>query len=186
MKRYNYYRCSSVTKRDWEACSTKQVSAERLEQYIVENLGRIAVDKEYVESFVFRLKNESIGGQAGLELSPSQSQLTPEMVTQTLQSFISKVKTETGQSSNLLAKRTIQKINYSPQTIKISFVTEPNSIDFVQNSSSALHAENWVNVLPNETKKATTVPVRELVMADSAPLAGRVQNCRMEKPIKWN
>ncbi len=165
MKRYNYYRCSSVTKRDWEAWSTKQVSAERLEKYIIENLGRIALDKEYVESFVFRLKNESTGGQAGFELSSSQSQLTPEMVTKTLQSFISKVKTETGQSLNLLSKRTVQHIQYSPEKIKISFVTEPKSIDSVWDSSSALHAED-------KNKKAGTMSIGQLVPANSARSPG--------------
>ena len=38
LKRYYYYRCTSVNHKDWQACSIKEVSAERIENYILENL----------------------------------------------------------------------------------------------------------------------------------------------------
>ncbi|MBU3942794.1 zinc ribbon domain-containing protein, partial [Patescibacteria group bacterium] len=57
LKRYYYYRCNSTTKKDWKACSVKQVSAERIENYILENLERISIDKDYVENFVFKLNH---------------------------------------------------------------------------------------------------------------------------------
>ena len=56
-KRYYYYRCTSTHHKDWQACSTKQVSAIRLERYILENLERISIDKNYVENLVFRLNH---------------------------------------------------------------------------------------------------------------------------------
>jgi len=37
MKRYYYYRCTSVNKKGWQTCSTKEISADRLEKYILEN-----------------------------------------------------------------------------------------------------------------------------------------------------
>ncbi len=39
--------------------SVKQVSAERLENFCLENLERISVDKNYVDNLVFRLNNDN-------------------------------------------------------------------------------------------------------------------------------
>jgi len=55
LERYYYYRCNSTHHKDWQSCPIKQVSAERLENYILENLERISLDKDYIENFVFRL-----------------------------------------------------------------------------------------------------------------------------------
>ena len=59
LKRYYYYRCTSVNKKGWQACLTKEVSAERIENYILENLERISSDQNYIENLVFRLNNKS-------------------------------------------------------------------------------------------------------------------------------
>jgi site-specific DNA recombinase len=53
LTRYYYYRCTSTMKQDWQSCPVKQVSAERLENFCLENLERIAVDKNYIENLVF-------------------------------------------------------------------------------------------------------------------------------------
>src|SRR3989344_6062694 len=59
LNRYYYYRCTATMKQDWQACSVKQVSAERLEDFCLENLERISVDKNYIENLVFRLNNDN-------------------------------------------------------------------------------------------------------------------------------
>ena len=70
LKRYYYYRCTSTNKKSWQACSIKQVSAERLEDYVLENLERISLDKNYIENLVFRLNhNLKTSHQKGLEPS---------------------------------------------------------------------------------------------------------------------
>ena len=53
LKRYYYYRCISTNKKSWQVCSIKQASAERLENYILENLERISLDKNYIEKPCF-------------------------------------------------------------------------------------------------------------------------------------
>ncbi|MEW6095691.1 MAG: recombinase family protein, partial [bacterium] len=68
IKRYYYYRCTITSKRDWNACSIKQVNADRLEKYVFENLERISLDKHYIDSLIFRLKNNPVGDRIGLEL----------------------------------------------------------------------------------------------------------------------
>ena len=137
MKRYYYYRCTSVQKYDANACSTKQVSADRIEQYTLENLDRIAVDKEYIESLLSKLKSEASGGGLGLKPKQPEFQLSAEVVTQAIQSFVSEVKSKTGVNRNLLSKRTIQDICYSTDKIKISLLLQPNSIDSGVNSTAA-------------------------------------------------
>ena len=55
MKRYYYYRCTSTFKKDWNNCNTRQVSANRLEDYIFQNLKRISRDKHYIDSLILML-----------------------------------------------------------------------------------------------------------------------------------
>lgn len=67
-RRYYYYRCTSTFKKDWNNCNTRQVSANRLEDYIFKNLKRISRDKHYIDSLIFRLNYGLLGNRIGLEL----------------------------------------------------------------------------------------------------------------------
>jgi len=71
LRRYYYYRCTCVNKKGWQACSTKEVSAERIENYILENLERISLDKDYIDNLVFKL-NHNLNS-----LSPDLKNSTP-------------------------------------------------------------------------------------------------------------
>ena len=54
-RRYYYYKCYKV-KRDVETpCSIREVNAEKLELFLIENLSRISQDRNYIENLVFRL-----------------------------------------------------------------------------------------------------------------------------------
>ena len=122
LNRYYYYRCTATMKQDWQACSVKQVSAERLEDFCLENLERISVDKNYVENLVFRLNNdEQAGHRAGYELTDGCSKFSTESISDTLKFFHNGLKTTKGIERNLLAKRFLSNIFYSPESIKIRF-----------------------------------------------------------------
>ena len=122
MNRYYYYRCTSTTKFDWQSCSVKQVSAERLENFCLENLERISIDKSYVDNLVFRLNHElEAGHRDGHELSASCSKFSSESISDTLRFFINGLKTTKGIEKNLIAKRFLSNIFYSPESIKIRF-----------------------------------------------------------------
>jgi len=127
LTRYYYYRCTSTMKQDWQACSVKQVSAERLENFCLENLERISVDKNYIENLVFRLNNDfQTPRRAGYELTEAYSkfpQFSAEKIADTLIFFISALKNSKGIERNLLAKRFLEKIAYSPESIKIRFIS---------------------------------------------------------------
>ncbi len=126
-RRYYYYRCTSTTKFDWDTCSVKQVSAERLENFCLENLERISIDKSYIENLVFRLNHDvKAGHRDGHELTDSSSKFSTESVSDTLKFFLNNLKTTKGIERNLLAKRFLSNIFYSPEIIKIRFISRPS------------------------------------------------------------
>ena len=134
LTRYYYYRCTSTIKQDWQTCSVKQVSAERLENFCLENLERISVDKNYIENLVFRLNNDfQTPRRAGYELTEPCSnfpQFSAEKIADILNFFITALKNSKGIERNLLAKRFLEKIAYSPESIKISLFASQNPQDF--------------------------------------------------------
>ena len=94
---YYYYRCTSTTKFDWQSCPVKQVSAERLENFCIENLERILLDKNYIENLVFRLNNDKNAGyQVGHELTEPCSKFSTEIISNTLKFFVSGLKKTKG------------------------------------------------------------------------------------------
>jgi len=139
LNRYYYYRCTSTMKQDWQACPVKQVSAERLENFCLENLERISVDKNYIENLVFRLNNDlQIPREVGYEPTDSCYKFSVESISNTLKFFLSELKKMKGIERNLLVKRFLSKILYSPENIKIRFISRQNPADFGGSKSPAL------------------------------------------------
>ena len=133
LKRYYYYRCTSTLKHDWQSCSVKQVSANRLENFCLENLEQISVDQNYIENLVFRLNNDfQTPHGAGYELTEVCSnfpQFSVKKIADTLKLFITTLKNTKGIERNLISKRFLNKIIYSPQNIKLSFFLSQNPAD---------------------------------------------------------
>ena len=121
LKRYYYYRCTKTTKRDWDACGTKQVSANRLEDYVFKNLERISLDRHYVDSLIFKINNTAPGDRIGLEPSVESSKISPEIFEQTLKIFVKSLSKKRGIEKNLWVKKFIERIDYSKEEIAISF-----------------------------------------------------------------
>ena len=144
LKRYYYYRCTCINKKGWQACSTQEVSAERIERYILENLERISLDKEYLENLVFKLNHEAESSRPSLKNSSSAveegiepsglcskfSQYSVETIVSILKSFLSFLSQRRGVERNLLVKRFLKEIIYSPETIKITLFYSENLKDF--------------------------------------------------------
>ncbi|MBI4683917.1 MAG: recombinase family protein [Nitrospirae bacterium] len=146
-KKYYYYRCTKTLKRDWNECGTKHVSAPRLDGYVFQNLERISLDRQYIESLMFRLNNSpsgdhrgfpditsgqapfslqsptdtaSVGYQKGYEQINSFPKLSGDIFQQTLQYFIEGIKQRKGIDKNLWAKKFIKNILYSKSDIQIN------------------------------------------------------------------
>ncbi|NQT67772.1 MAG: recombinase family protein [Actinobacteria bacterium] len=121
-RRYYYYRCTSTFKKDWNNCNTRQVSANRLEDYIFENLKRISRDKHYIDSSIFMLNHSSSSGRT--ELEPSQScsdslNISPEIFMQTLQNFAGILPEKKGIEKSLWVKKFIKRVDYSKEEIAV-------------------------------------------------------------------
>ena len=184
LKRYYYYRCTSTLGHDWQACSVKQVSAERLENFCIENLERISVDNDYIENLVFRLNHDlqitppnsqngasQTGHEAEYELTEpcsKFSQFSSEKIAHTLKFFLSALKTKTGVERNLLAKKFLEKITYSPESIKISFVLEENLFNSPQTENPAREARGGAVCLPQNFSASRRKTESEFVSLNNA------------------
>jgi len=144
LKRYYYYRCGSVNKKGWQACSIKEVSADRLEKYILENLERISLDKNYIENLVFKLNHSLKSSNPDLKnstppvgdgLEPSQvcskfSKFSVETIASILKSFLLFLSQRRRVERNLLVKKFIKGIIYSQENIEIALFYSENSKNF--------------------------------------------------------
>ena len=176
LTRYYYYRCTSTMKQDWQTCLVKQVSAERLENFCLESLERIAVDKNYIENLVFRLNNDfQTPRRTGYELTEACSkfsQFSAETITNTLNFFVSALKNSKGIERNLLAKRFLEKIAYSLESIKISFVSSQNPADFGELKRPVPHLRGGAERSLSKNENPTFSENRKFVSYSLAPAPG--------------
>ena len=163
LKRYYYYRCTCVNKKGWQVCSTKEVSAERIENYILENLERISFDKNYVENLVFKQNYEVISSNPDLKNSTPAigdrieplklcSKFSVETIISILQSFLFGLATKKGTERNLFAKRFIKEIIYSKENIKIDLFYSENFKNFSAQKSPARQLAGGAEI-PSDNKE---------------------------------
>ncbi|MBL7131051.1 MAG: recombinase family protein [Candidatus Omnitrophica bacterium] len=119
-RHYYYYRCTKTFKRDWNSCNTRQVSANRLEDYILKNLDRISNDRHYIDSLIFKLNNEVSGDRKGLELNKECPKISPEIFADNLKSFLDGLPKRKGTERNLWTQKFIKRIVYSKKEIVIT------------------------------------------------------------------
>lgn len=173
LKRYYYYRCTSVNKKGWQACSTKEVSAERIENYILENLERISLDKNYIENLVFKLNhNLDMACEDGIEPSGLCSKFSVETIISILQSFLSTLSAKKGFERNLFTKRFIKEIIYSKENIKINLFYSENFKNFsAEKSPARLQAAG--TEIPSEKKENLIFSNKPEFVSDTTGALGR-------------
>jgi hypothetical protein len=116
--RYYYYKCTKVVKEGKNACTIKEVNAERLEQFISENLSRIASDRQYIENLVFRMMHQQ-PRQMGFELTDEWVKNTADQIQQVLIDFKNGIQAGSQVERCLVFQRTIEKINFSKETLEV-------------------------------------------------------------------
>ncbi|MFH1504118.1 MAG: recombinase family protein, partial [Candidatus Omnitrophota bacterium] len=155
LRRYYYYRCTKTFHNDWTDCTIKQVSANRLEDYIFSNLERISLDKQYVDSLVFSLNHRRADGRidssdssknsgkaplsghhSGYELSAEPPKISAEIFAQTLAAFTKSLPQKRGIEKNLLAQKLIKSIIYSKKSIQLNLFSPPAEIPQKEKSRS--------------------------------------------------
>ena len=127
-KRYYYYRCTKTFREEWSSCGTKQVSADRLEKFVFENLERISIDRNYIDGIAYLSKDASLPRvRQESELSEVCSKMDGNLLEKTLLLFIEGIKQRKGIYKNLWAKKFIKNIEYSSSDIKINLYSSVSS-----------------------------------------------------------
>lgn len=171
LKRYYYYRCTKIVKKDWQSCMTKEVSADRIERYIFDNLERIAIDKQYLESLIFTLNSGVLGAHSGVELPSDPLTISPEIVAQTLTHLTKTLPQKRGIDKNLFIKKFIKNIIYSPSQIQIN-------LNYFKDFSA-----NSIEISPDRGLRPLTASPKGL---PPTLLACPVGNCNKIKPVSIN
>jgi site-specific DNA recombinase len=117
-RRYYYYKCVKVVKEGKSACSIKEVNAEKLEEFLIENISRIAGDKQYIDNLVFRMAHDS-PGRGGFELRDESSETLSTRVQQVLINFKNNVQKGSQVEKCLIFQRTIKRINFSKESLEV-------------------------------------------------------------------
>lgn len=122
-KYYYYYRCTSTFKFGWDHCSIRQVSAEKLESHIIDNIKRIARDKQYLESLIFKLNFDRSGGRTGYAAEDNRSSKTvfePEILGELLSRFSDAVDNTTQIERAILFRKLLESIVFSKDKIQMN------------------------------------------------------------------
>ena len=158
--RYFYYRCSSVTKRDLSFCSTRVVSADRLDSHVINELAKISANKQYLESLIFTLNYQQQGSQQGFEPQGVASPYTPERVKEIIQIITNAYKLPGKNEKELIIKRHIKQINYSKDNVEVM-------INYVGNSAEKLNtADGSAACLCRRSKTGRRPPLNNGKTAD--------------------
>ena len=120
--RYYYYRCSSIDKRDHGFCDIKQISADRLDQLIVNYLDNATKNNQYLDSLIFTLNNSAESASKGLELKGDRSPYTAEKLRIIMQSIVEASKLCGKYEKRDILKRHIESIIYSKETIEVKLL----------------------------------------------------------------
>jgi len=150
-KRYLYYRCTSTLKKEWDSCSTKQVNANRLENYIFQNLERISLDKQYIDSLIFKLnfnKEDDLLGLEPSQLSLENVIISPEIFMHALQQFIKILPQKKGIEKSLWVKKFTKKVDYSKEEIALTVYCRENSEEKIFTGN----AGGWVGAATGKDK----------------------------------
>ena len=99
------------------------MNANRLENYIFQNLERISNDKLYIDSLIFKLNFNKEDDRLGFEpsqVSPENVIISPEIFMHGLQQFIKILPQKKGFDKSLWVKKFIKKIKYSRDEIAVT------------------------------------------------------------------
>ena len=143
-KRYYYYMCTKVTKQGKDACGIKEVNAEKLESFLIENLSRIADDKQYIENLAYKTAHES-PRPAGVELPKESPKILATRASQVLMEFKNKIQTATQVEKCLIFRKTIQGVKFYKEHLEvIVFIKDTNELvveEFFRGQSGRLAAK---------------------------------------------
>ena len=133
-RRYYYYKCYKVVREGKSACSIREVNAEKLESFLIENLSRIAQDNQYIENLVFRMAYSN-PAYSGFELKGESMKKLVTRVQEVLINFKKKAENSSQVEKCLLFKKIFQRIKFSKDYLEVSISIEDTENNEIFNLS---------------------------------------------------
>jgi site-specific DNA recombinase len=125
-RRYFYYRCTSVTKRDISFCGTRYVSSNRLDSYIIQNLRNMLNSEIYLKSLLPTLSLPQHGNLTGVEQSRGNINIELNRVKETIKNVVAAAGLESKTEREIIFKRHIKNILYSKDAIEVNLLYAAN------------------------------------------------------------
>ncbi|MCP3660753.1 MAG: recombinase family protein, partial [Bacteroidetes bacterium] len=136
-KRYFYYRCTRTNK-GWSACEIKQVSADKLDNFLIDSLDRIIKDDMYLESLIFKLNNSpenfkiksslkdaksenALGACGVVGFCETENKFELNLVKSLLKKIVDVRKKSKNKEANFMMHEFIEKIVYGKEKIAVEF-----------------------------------------------------------------
>ena len=138
--RYFYYRCSGIVKRDKSFCNTRTVSVDRLDEFVVDNLDKMAKNQQYLDSLIFMLNHGYQDKMAGVELNGSGCDFSVDRVREIIQSVVNGSKLDSKTERRMVIKNHIKEILYSKEAIEVVLFYGANASSAFVNSSEEKEA----------------------------------------------
>lgn len=110
-----FYRCTATNHKGWNSCSTRQISASRLDETIHRGLLRLASDPIYLK-LILQQPPEN-----GIEPLHKTEGLTPEILQKSLQEHVRNSARKTGMEKTLKVRERIEKVVYGKERVTVRF-----------------------------------------------------------------
>ena len=94
---------------------------DRLDDFVIENLSRIAADPNYVDSLIFKHNHSAKGSLRGIEMKGSTSPMSAEIVKNSICQVVEAAKIKDLNERKNIIKKYINGINYSKDNIEVAF-----------------------------------------------------------------
>ncbi len=120
--RYFYYSCSSIRVKDRSLCSIRQVSADRLDRYIIEYLQGLVTNQQYLDSLIFMLNNKHKDSLTECEPDAPTLNYKAEILKKILERIIQASSLRNKYEKLAILKRHIEKVIYSKETIEVKIL----------------------------------------------------------------
>ena len=158
-RRYYYYKCVKVQKEGFHVCSIKEVNAEKIESFLIENLSRISQDRQYIGNLAFKMAH-ALPHPRGVELSEEVEKNLYTSVSQVLINFKKRIGTATQVEKCLVFRETIQALKLSKESLEVIIFIKDTSDwaveDFLTGQAGRVAAKMREGVLNPDAPADTT------------------------------
>jgi hypothetical protein len=178
--RYYYYKCYSVVREGKNACSTKSVNADKLEDFLWQSLNRISLDQSYLEGWALKMAHRW-GDPVGFELLERKAKLIQTNLTDSLLPFNKTANLLTPLEKKEALQSTIEQIVFSKESMELTLATKDTGI-----SSNYPNPHNLAARIPASTPNPSqTVDNTKFVNEKWRPQRDLNPRHHRERVVSW-